>query len=469
MEKHMKYKLNTHHRKLLVDTITPVNMYLKIRDKFPNSILLESSDYGVNDNSVAYICFHSIADIKLQKQTLHYRYPDGSSREKSLATNEKVAKHISDFAKEFDGDFSGGRFVSNGLFGFTSYEAVQYFEDITLTKKEEDVDIPDMYYALFQNVIAINVFNNEAHLYAHCYNTPNNLDEVISILQSCNLPSHKFRRNGDAFSNLTDDEFVSLVEKGIQHCYRGDVFQIVLSRRFSQPFLGDNFTLYRVLRSVNPSPYLFYFDFGNYQIFGSSPEAQLIVKDGKAEIHPIAGTFRRTGNDEQDAERARELAKDQKENSEHVMLVDLARNDLSRNGNQVRVEKNREVQFYSHVIHLVSKVTGMKKSDRSTMEIVADTFPAGTLSGAPKHRAMQLIEDYENRSRAFYGGAIGFMDFDGNYNHAIIIRSFLSKNNVLHYQAGAGVVSESKPKNELQEVYNKLGALQKALEEAEKL
>ena len=195
----------------------------------------------------------------------------------------------------------------------------------------------------------------------------------------------------------------------------------------------------------------------------------MIVKDGKAEIHPIAGTFRRTGNDEQDAERARELAKDQKENSEHVMLVDLARNDLSRNGNQVRVEKNREVQFYSHVIHLVSKVTGVKKSDRSTMEIVADTFPAGTLSGAPKHRAMQLIEDYENRSRAFYGGAIGFMDFDGNYNHAIIIRSFLSKNNVLHYQAGAGVVSESKPKNELQEVYNKLGALQKALEEAEKL
>ena len=465
----MKYTLQTHHRKLLVDTMTPVNMYLKVRDNFPNSILLESSDYGVNDNSVAYICFNPIADIKLQNQMLSMSYPDGKSKQIQLAENERVAKYCSDFAKQFAGNFKSERFVSNGLFGFTSYDAVQHFEDIQFSEKEEDVHIPQMYYALFQNVIAINVFNNEAHLYAHCYQADSNLDEVVAVLQAPNPTTHSFSRQGEPHSNLTDDEFVELVKKGIHHCYRGDVFQIVLSRRFSQQFAGDDFTLYRVLRSVNPSPYLFYFDFGDYQIFGSSPEAQLVVKDGKAEIHPIAGTFRRTGNDKQDAERAKELSKDQKENSEHVMLVDLARNDLSRNGNQVKVEKNREIQFYSHVIHLVSKVTAMKKENRDTMEIVADTFPAGTLSGAPKHRAMQLIDEYENRSRAFYGGAIGFMDFDGNYNHAIIIRSFLSKNNVLHYQAGAGVVSESKPENELQEVYNKLGALNKALEEAEKL
>ena len=318
-------------------------------------------------------------------------------------------------------------------------------------------------------MIAVNVFNNQADLYAHCYDTDSNLDEVVRMLQSRNISTYPFARKGAFTSNLSDDEFVELVKKGIHHCHRGDVFQIVLSRRFSQAFTGDEFTLYRVLRSVNPSPYLFYFDFGNYKIFGSSPEAQLIVKDGKAEIHPIAGTFRRTGNDVQDAARARKLAQDHKENSEHVMLVDLARNDLSRHGNQVVVEKDREIQFYSHVIHLVSKVTAVKKDSTSTMQIVADTFPAGTLSGAPKHRAMQLIEDYENRSRAFYGGAIGFMDFEGNYNHAIIIRSFLSKNKTLHYQAGAGVVSESVPENELQEVYNKLGALNKALEEAEKI
>ncbi len=465
----MKYTLESHHRKLLVDTMTPVNMYLKIRDKYPNSILLESSDYGVNDNSVAYICFNPIAEIKLQNHILQMSYPDGTTKELKLAENERVANYCSNFAKQFSSNFQSDRFVANGLFGFTSYDAVQHFEDIRFSKKDKELSLPQLCYALFQNVIAINVFKNEAYIYAHCYQTNSNLNEVVEVLQSPNPVTHSFSRKGDPFSNLTDDEFVDLVRKGIHHCYRGDVFQIVLSRRFSQPFTGDDFTLYRVLRSVNPSPYLFYFDFGEYQIFGSSPEAQLVVKDGKAEIHPIAGTFRRTGNDKQDAERASKLAKDQKENSEHVMLVDLARNDLSRNGDQVKVEKNREIQFYSHVIHLVSKVTAIKKENRETMEIVADTFPAGTLSGAPKHRAMQLIDEYENRSRGFYGGAIGFMDFDGNYNHAIIIRSFLSKNNVLHYQAGAGVVSESVPENELQEVYNKLGALNKALEEAEKL
>jgi anthranilate synthase component 1 len=266
---------------------------------------------------------------------------------------------------------------------------------------------------------------------------------------------------------MNDQEFIDLVKKGIKHCYRGDVFQIVLSRRFSQKFKGDEFNLYRALRSVNPSPYLFYFDYGNYKIFGSSPEAQLVVKENKAEIHPIAGTFIRTGDDEKDAVKAKKLSEDIKENSEHMMLVDLARNDLSRNGNNVKVEKDREIQFYSHVIHLVSKVTAVKKNNSSTFQIAADTFPAGTLSGAPKHKAMQLISKYENCNRSFYGGAIGFMDFEGNFNHAIIIRSFLSKNHELIFQAGAGVVSKSNPENELQEIYNKLGALNKALEMAE--
>ena len=266
-----------------------------------------------------------------------------------------------------------------------------------------------------------------------------------------------------------DNEYLDLVKKGIKHCERGDVFQIVLSRRFKQKFEGDEFNLYRALRSVNPSPYLFYFDYGGYKIFGSSPEAQLVVENNKAEIHPIAGTFIRTGNDQKDSIEAKKLAIDKKENSEHMMLVDLARNDLSRNGNNVTVEKDREIQFYSHVIHLVSKVTAIKKNKSSTLQIAADTFPAGTLSGAPKHRAMQLISDYENCNRSFYGGAIGFMDFEGNFNHAIIIRSFLSKNHELIFQAGAGIVSKSNPKSELQEINNKLRALNKALELAEKI
>jgi anthranilate synthase component 1 len=348
-----------------------------------------------------------------------------------------------------------------------AYDAVRYFEDVQLSKKSGSITIPDIYYAVYQNVIAIDHFKNEAYIFAHCFERDENTAEIERILNVRNFASYNFSMDGEATSNLKDREYKEHVRLAKKHCQRGDVFQLVLSRRFSQGFKGDEFNVYRALRSVNPSPYLFYFDYGDFKIFGSSPEAQLVVKDGKAEIHPIAGTFKRTGNDEKDALLAKQLTEDDKENSEHVMLVDLARNDLSRNGNLVEVANYREVQFFSHVIHLVSKVTGQKKKDIPTMKVVADTFPAGTLSGAPKHRAMQLIEQYEKTGRGYYGGAIGFMDFNGNFNHAIMIRTFLSKNHELHYQAGAGLVAASDPEDELQETYNKLGALTKALEIAE--
>ena len=288
-----------------------------------------------------------------------------------------------------------------------------------------------MYYAVYQNVIAINHFKNEAYLFAHSHTGVNNLPQLEQLLSVQTFSSYRFSRDGSQQSNLTDEEFLEQVGLAKKHCARGDVFQLVLSRRFSQGFKGDEFNVYRALRSINPSPYLFFFDYGSFKIFGSSPEAQLIVQQGKAEIHPIAGTFKRTGNDEEDAKLAIALAADEKENSEHVMLVDLARNDLSRNGNTVQVETYREVQYFSHVIHLVSKVTGIKKQEIPTMKVVADTFPAGTLSGAPKHMAMQLIERYEKTSRTYYGGAIGFMAFDGDFNHAIMIRTFLSKDHKL--------------------------------------
>ena len=464
----MKFVLQTATKELLTDTMTPVNMYLKIRDAFPESVLLESSDYGANDNSVAYLCFNPIASFKVQNGIMTQSFPDESTQKTTLTKHTSVVNALEDFISCFETNLPETRFLSNGLFGYTAYESVQYFEDISLREKKNNTDIPEVYYALYQNIIAINVFNNQAKLFSHSYQSESNLDEIIQLLNAPTRDSFSFKKEGVPTSNMTDDDFVELVKKGIQHCNRGDVFQIVLSRRFKQAFKGDEFSLYRVLRSINPSPYIFYFDLGDYKIFGSSPEAQLVVQDGVAEIHPIAGTFIRTGNDAQDEAKAKELAEDLKENAEHMMLVDLARNDLSRHGHNVVVEKNREVQFYSHVIHLVSKVTGKKKADTSTMQVVADTFPAGTLSGAPKHRAMQLIDEYETSDRAFYGGAIGFIDFKGNYNHAIIIRSFLSKDNVLHYHAGAGVVSKSKPESEMQEVYNKLRALNTAMDNAEK-
>lgn len=461
------FSLYTHYKKILADTITPVSIYLKIRDRFPNSILLESSDYHTNDNSFSYICFNPIASIKVQNDEITQTFPDGSFK-KNNANNVCVTNEIHKFTKRFKVDSETTfKFINNGIFGYTAYDAIKYFEDIEVTKKEDAIDIPDIYYAVYQNIIAINHFKNEAYIFAHCFDTENNIDDIQQLIKVKNFASYPFKTEEGITSNLTDGDYIKLVELAKNHCYRGDVFQLVLSKKFQQSFKGDEFNVYRALRSINPSPYLFYFDYGNFKIFGSSPETQLIIKDDKAEIHPIAGTFRRSGDDAKDAKLAKKLAEDDKENREHVMLVDLARNDLSRNGTNVTVETSKEVQFFSHVIHLVSKVTGLKHKHVQTMQMVADTFPAGTLSGAPKHRAMQLIEKYELTSRGHYGGAIGFMDFKGNYNHAIMIRTFLSKDHHLHWQAGAGLVSKSKAEDELQEVYNKLGALTKAIKIAE--
>jgi anthranilate synthase component 1 len=442
---------------------------MRLRDKFPNSLLLESSDYHANDNSFSYICCNPIASFKIENEHIFQQFPDGKSIQEKITGETDVIGVLEAFAKAFSTPPSPFKFINNGLFGYMSYDAVRYYEDLFIAKKDGDLQVPDIYYAVYQNVIAINHFNNEAYVFCHSINGINNTSQIASLIKTKSFAQFDFSRTGETKTSISDQDFKALVETCKSHCQRGDVFQIVPSKRFSQPFTGDEFNVYRALRSVNPSPYLFYFDYGDFKIFGSSPEAQIIVQDNLAEIHPIAGTFKRTGNDEQDAILAKELAADEKENSEHVMLVDLARNDLSRNGHEVTVDTYREVQFFSHVIHLVSKVTGKLNPGSTTLQVVADTFPAGTLSGAPKHKAMQLLEKYENVNRDFYGGAIGFMDFSGNFNHAIIIRSFLSKNHTLNYQAGAGIVAGSEPEKELQEVYNKLGALTKALELAEEI
>ncbi|MBK0369872.1 anthranilate synthase component I family protein [Flavobacterium agrisoli] len=461
--------LKTQYKQILADTNTPVSIYFKIRDKFPNSLLLESSDYHGNDNSFSYICCNPIASIKIENESIIKTFPNGLTEKTDITPESDIPAIINDFSRLFTTEKNDFKFINNGLFGYISYDAVRYFEKVAIAKKDTATSIPDLYYAVYQNIIAINHFKNEAYIFCHSVDGKNNIAEIEQLLQSRNIAEYQFSKDGEGFSNLTDEEFKHNVALAKKHCFRGDVFQLVLSRRFTQGFKGDEFNVYRALRSINPSPYLFFFDYGDFKIFGSSPEAQIIVKNRKAEIHPIAGTFKRTGNDEQDAVLAKQLSEDKKENSEHVMLVDLARNDLSRNGHDVTVERYREVQFFSHVIHLVSKVTGHLHDNAITMQVVADTFPAGTLSGAPKHRAMQLIEDYEKTNRNFYGGAIGFMDFEGNFNHAIMIRTFLSKNHQLHCQAGAGIVASSDEESEMQEVYNKLRALNTALDMAERI
>jgi anthranilate synthase component 1 len=468
----MKYKLNTLSKKLLADTLTPVNIYLKLRDVYAGSILLESSDYHGHENSLSFICCDPLATFEAKGNSIEIRYPDNKKELIATSNRGETLVKLEEFKNAFDAsECVQSKYVNCGLFGYISYDAVRFFEDVQIEKSQDM--IPDIIYKLYRYVIVVDHFSNELTLFEHSVaqneERGRGLERIEQILYSNRFATYKFSLVNGEESNYSDDEFLQIIEKGKEHCYRGDVFQIVLSRRFTCGFKGDEFNVYRSLRSINPSPYLFYFDYGNFKLFGSSPEAQLQVKNNVAHIFPIAGTFRRSGNDQEDAELAGKLSADEKENAEHVMLVDLARNDMSRNAEHVTVEVFKEIQFYSHVIHLVSKVAGKVKQNSSVLQMAADTFPAGTLSGAPKHMAMTLINKYENVNRGFYGGAIGFLGFDNSFNHAIMIRTFLSFENKLIYQAGAGVVAKSKAESELQEVNNKLTALRKAVLMAEKI
>ncbi len=454
-------------RQLLADMVTPVSVYLRIRTLYPKSILLESSDYRGKENALSLICFNPIAHFQVHENEIAIKMPGGKKETKPVSKEDNVELQLNQFLKSFQVE-ENEQVPVNGIFGYISYDGIKYFEkiEINATAKDE-YQIPEIHYSFYQFTIAIDHHTNQMFLIENLQDgEKSQLDYIEHLLVNLNFMTSRFQIEGEEKSNISNEEYMGMVTRGKEHCYRGDVFQIVLSRQFSQNFEGDEFNVYRALRQVNPSPYLFFFDYGDYKIMGSSPEAELRIQDGRAIINPIAGTFKRTGNDEEDRIAAAKLCEDPKENAEHVMLVDLARNDLSRNADDVTVDVFREVQFYSHVIHLVSEVSGRLPEDTNMVRVLGDSFPAGTLSGAPKHRAMQLIDHYENQRRSYYGGCIGYLGFDGTLNHAIMIRSFLSKGNCLYYQAGAGVVADSKEESELQEVNNKLGALKKAIEMA---
>ena len=465
-----KIKLQTVVKKQLADTVTPVSIYLKLRDHFENSLLLESTDFRSVENCMSFVCLEPIAGIEVKGKTIQKSYRKGEIQTETITSNAEVPDHFYNFMNQFEVETPADYKGVNGFFGYMSFESVQYFDSLEFDEEKRKIELPDLNYKLFRYIIAVNHFNDELFILENIpEGEASNIEKIESLLAHQTFGTYKFNLEGGETSNLKDEEFKTLVTKGKEHCFAGDVFQVVFSRQFQQKFSGDEFNVYRVLRSVNPSPYLFYFDYGNYKIFGSSPEAQMVIKNGVASVNPIAGTYKRTGNDEEDAKKAQQLLMDPKENAEHMMLVDLARNDLSRHCTKVRVSELMEIQYFSHVIHLVSKVEGNLPEEINPIKVLGDTFPAGTLSGAPKYKAIELIGEYENQNRSFYGGALGFIGFDGSLNHAIVIRSFLSKNNTLYYQAGAGVVSESQEEHELQEVNNKLGALKQALKRAENL
>ena len=464
-----QYNYQTVSRTMLGDLHTPVSTYLKVRDIFPQSALMESSDYHGSENSRSFIGLCPVASFSIDHGISVFRLPDGTREERPITEEYHVENALHDFLNRFHvkGEYSN----YYGLYGYTSFNAVRYFENIAVKDSREATnDAPDMLYILYKYLIVFNDFKNEMLLLEMLApGEKSELDKVQKAIHNRNYTTYGFRAVGETTSPLTDEEHKANIRRGITHCLRGDVFQIVLSRRFEQRFVGDDFKLYRALRSINRSPYLFYFDFGGFRIFGSSPETHCRIEGTHAYIDPIAGTTKRTGNPEQDAVNARHLHDDPKENAEHVMLVDLARNDLSRNCHDVKVDFYKEMQYYSHVIHLVSRVSGTLNNDADPIKTFIDTFPAGTLSGAPKVRAMQLISELETHNRGAYGGCIGFIGLNGSLNQAITIRTFVSRNGVLWFQAGGGIVAQSNDEYELQEVNNKLGALKKAIIMAEKM
>ena len=469
------FNYTTQTRKILADLYTPVGVYMRLRDIYPQSALMESSDYHGTENSRSFIGVHPIASIAVGHGMVTATYPDGRVEEKELPAfgegkGEKcklaISKAFNDFIQAFHVEGEGSECC--GLYGFTTFNAVRYFENIPVkdTTMEKN-DAPDIYYIMYKNIIVFDHFNNTMQLIT--LGEEAELDALMKAINKANVKPYDFHPVGETTSTLTDEEHKANIRRCIQHCLRGDVFQIVVSRRFVQKYEGDDFKLYRALRSINPSPYLFYFDFGGFRIFGSSPETHNRIVGDKAFIDPIAGTTKRTGNMEQDRKAAEFLRNDPKENAEHVMLVDLARNDLSRNCHGVKVDFYKDMQFYSHVIHLVSRVSGTLDEQADHIKAFIDTFPAGTLSGAPKVRAMQIISELEPHNRGAYGGCIGFIGLNGDLNQAIVIRTFISRNGELWFQAGSGVVAKSNDQYELEECNNKLGALTKAIHIAEEL
>lgn len=463
------HKYHVKSRQILGDLLTPVSTYLKVRDLYPQSALMESSDYHGNDNSRSFIALNPMASIEIGHGRAKASFPDGTNTEQNIDDTCRTEDVLNGFLNRFavEGEYS--RYC--GLYGFTSFNAIRYFEHIPIKDSvSEKNDAPDLIYILYKQVIVFDHFNNSLTLLELVSEgEEDGLEELEKMILNRKFTAYSFRPVGDITSTLTDEEHKSNIRKGIAHCMRGDVFQIVLSRRFIQRFEGDDFNLYRALRHINPSPYLFYFDFGGFRIFGSSPETHCKIENGKAYIDPIAGTTKRTGNKETDQKNAEYLRHDPKENAEHVMLVDLARNDLSRNCDHVQVEFYKDMQYYSHVIHLVSRVSGQLLPQSNAIKTFIDTFPAGTLSGAPKVKAMELISQYEPHNRGAYGGCIGFIGLNGDLNQAITIRTFVSRNQELWFQAGGGIVAQSNEEYELQEINNKLGALRKAIEQAGKI
>jgi len=464
--------------KVTADLLTPVLAYLKLRKKEGHCFLLESvegigrlarySFIGVNPSKV-------ITNYGLEISILENGRQTGCKMNlfdylKEMMTSVRAAK-----VEELP-DFTGG------IVGYLGYENIALVEDVIHFRDKNHFGTPDAVFGLYDTIIAFDHYKHQIILITNVSLDKNtNREKIfrqakeelherwIQLLEPIEFRSD-FEIRLDETENGENDKFIDNVRAGKKNIEEGDIFQIVLSRRFQATYSGDLLNVYRALRIINPSPYMYFIELGgNFTIIGTSPEDLLNVKNRKATILPIAGTRKRGQTPDEDSQLEEDLRKDPKELAEHVMLVDLARNDLGRISqfNTVRVVENMSVHRFSHVMHLVSRVEGILSENKDCIDALMAAFPAGTLTGAPKIRAIQLIESYEKIRRNVYGGAIGYIDFNGNLDMCIAIRTLFAKGSTLYWQAGAGIVADSDPQMELKEIENKSAVLLSALKYAE--
>lgn len=472
------YRIIPVYEKITGDLLTPVLAYLKLRSIGSYSFLLESVE-GIG--RLARFSFIGKDPRKIiQNSGLKVRINSSGSTE---VVEQNLFDYLKNEIKSYKHpllpelpDFTGG------IVGYLGFENVGLIEDVIKFDGKDELNTPDSIFGLFNTVIAFDHYKHQliiisnAHLddYTDTESAYNQAKKEIAIIkQTLRKPleySSKFSLTDEQYEQFDPESFYDDVKKGKNNIYEGDVFQLVLSKRFRSGYKGDPLNVYRALRIINPSPYMYYMEFGNdLTVIGTSPEDLIKVKDRKATILPIAGTRKRGKTDEDDLRLEKDLLDDPKEIAEHQMLVDLARNDLGRvcNFDTVELTEKMTIHRFSHVMHIVSRVEGMLKDDKDCIDALTASFPAGTVSGAPKIRAIQLINEYEKLKRNVYAGAVGYIDFGGNMDMCIAIRTLFAKDNTMFWQAGAGIVADSKPELELKEIRNKSAVLLSALKHAE--
>jgi anthranilate synthase component I len=463
-------------KRILADTENPVTVWLKLFKNTPYNFLLESVTGG---DTVARYSFIGGNPFQIFKSTgKHWEVSGRASEQGDGAPLSKLREMLGKY-KLVRGDESLPP-LCGGAVGFFSYDTVRLCEQIP-DKNPKESDLDEIFFGFYDTIVAFDnrehkvllitaLFADEAPSLEKGYQDACErllaLEEKLA--QPLGSPTLSIRKAGEISSNFTRPQYEAAVEKCKEYIKAGDIFQVVLSQRFTVEIQATPFDLYRILRTINPSPYMYYLDLNGSSIIGASPEMLVRVENGKVELRPIAGTHARGKTDAEDAAIEQKLKTDPKEIAEHIMLVDLGRNDVGRvcEFGSVRVEDMMHIEKYSHVMHLVSNISGKLKSPNDALDALFSGFPAGTLSGAPKIRAMEIIDELETVRRGIYGGALGYIDFGGNLDSCIVIRTLHFKDNIASIQAGAGIVADSVPAKEYDETVSKASALLSALRDA---